>query len=192
MKKSIQNLFLGVAVVFFASCGSTSQTAFQKRKYYDFKRGDIEVALKPPVTKESRSPELQNSSPVSVKEDVIGSARKISNSPIITLAISNKKMKRALIKRVNNSFLSEEVNTTVIEKVEAEKINVINSHNNLQSISSEADLILLVIISIFLPPLAVYLKEGSITTNFWIDLLLTLLFWVPGIIFALLVVGNII
>lgn len=47
---------------------------------------------------------------------------------------------------------------------------------------------LLVVLSIFIPPLAVYLYEDAITNNFWIDLLLTLFFWIPGIIYALLVV----
>lgn len=45
----------------------------------------------------------------------------------------------------------------------------------------------LIILSIFLPPLAVFLFDDGITTNFWIDLILTILGWLPGIIFALLV-----
>lgn len=48
--------------------------------------------------------------------------------------------------------------------------------------------ILLVILAILLPPLAVYLHEGEINTKFWIDLVLTLIFWVPGVIYALVVV----
>ena len=47
---------------------------------------------------------------------------------------------------------------------------------------------LLVILAILLPPLAVYLHQGEINTKFWISLLLTLLFFLPGIIYALLVV----
>lgn len=48
--------------------------------------------------------------------------------------------------------------------------------------------ILLVILAILLPPLAVYLHQGEINTKFWISLVLTLLFFVPGIIYALIVV----
>ena len=54
--------------------------------------------------------------------------------------------------------------------------------------AAETDQVLLVILAILLPPLAVYLKEGEITSRFWISVLLTLLFWLPGVIFALLVV----
>ena len=51
--------------------------------------------------------------------------------------------------------------------------------------------LLLAILSILLPPLAVYLYEGEITSHFWISLILTLLFWLPGIIYALIIIfGN--
>lgn len=48
--------------------------------------------------------------------------------------------------------------------------------------------LLLVILAILLPPLAVYLHEGVINNRFWISLLLTLLFWLPGVIYALVVI----
>jgi uncharacterized membrane protein YqaE (UPF0057 family) len=47
---------------------------------------------------------------------------------------------------------------------------------------------LLIVLAILLPPLAVYLHEGVINNKFWIDLLLTLLFFLPGVIYALVVV----
>jgi uncharacterized membrane protein YqaE (UPF0057 family) len=51
--------------------------------------------------------------------------------------------------------------------------------------------LLLVILAILLPPLAVYLHEGEINNRFWISLLLTLLFWLPGVIYALIIIlGN--
>ena len=48
--------------------------------------------------------------------------------------------------------------------------------------------LLLVILALLLPPLAVYLHEGVINKRFWISLLLTLLFFVPGVIYALVVI----
>lgn len=48
--------------------------------------------------------------------------------------------------------------------------------------------ILLVILALILPPLAVYLHEGAVNGKFWLSLLLTLLFWIPGVIYALIVV----
>ncbi|MBS1513246.1 MAG: YqaE/Pmp3 family membrane protein [Bacteroidetes bacterium] len=51
--------------------------------------------------------------------------------------------------------------------------------------------LLLVIITILIPPLGVFLHEGEINGKFWLDLLLTLLFYLPGLIYALIVIfGN--
>jgi uncharacterized membrane protein YqaE (UPF0057 family) len=44
-----------------------------------------------------------------------------------------------------------------------------------------------VILSVLLPPLAVFLRFG-IGRLFWIDLLLTIVAWIPGVIFALVTV----
>ena len=50
---------------------------------------------------------------------------------------------------------------------------------------------LAIIFAILIPPLGVYLYQNAITTKFWISLVLTLLFWLPGAIYSLLVVtGN--
>jgi uncharacterized membrane protein YqaE (UPF0057 family) len=52
----------------------------------------------------------------------------------------------------------------------------------------DTNTLLLVILAILLPPLAVYLHQGEINTKFWISLILTLLFWLPGVIYALIVI----
>jgi uncharacterized membrane protein YqaE (UPF0057 family) len=44
-----------------------------------------------------------------------------------------------------------------------------------------------VIAAILLPPLGIFLARG-LGLEFWIGTLLTILFWVPGIVFALAVV----
>lgn len=50
------------------------------------------------------------------------------------------------------------------------------------------DKTLQIIFAILIPPLGVYLHEGVINKKFWIDLLLTILFFLPGMIYALVVV----
>lgn len=56
----------------------------------------------------------------------------------------------------------------------------------------ETSKVLLVILAIILPPLAVYLHQGEINSKFWISLVLTILFFVPGVIYSLLVVLDVI
>jgi uncharacterized membrane protein YqaE (UPF0057 family) len=54
--------------------------------------------------------------------------------------------------------------------------------------SSQADEILLIILAIFIPPLAVYLFEGRWTSRCTLNLILTLLCGIPGIIHAFIVI----
>lgn len=60
---------------------------------------------------------------------------------------------------------------------------------NIDENNSVDNTLLLVIIAILIPFLAVGLYEG-ITTRFWISLLLTLLFYIPGMVYAILVVTG--
>ncbi|HWI86942.1 MAG TPA: YqaE/Pmp3 family membrane protein [Sphingomonas sp.] len=41
-----------------------------------------------------------------------------------------------------------------------------------------------VVAAILLPPLGIYLARG-LGTEFWVGTLLTILFWIPGVVFAL-------
>lgn len=54
--------------------------------------------------------------------------------------------------------------------------------------AADTNTLLLVILALFIPPLAVFLHQGEINTKFWISLLLTLLFFLPGVIYSLIVV----
>jgi uncharacterized membrane protein YqaE (UPF0057 family) len=58
----------------------------------------------------------------------------------------------------------------------------------MSSSASSADL-LRVLISVLLPPLGVFLQEG-IGTQFWINLLLTLLGYVPGLVHAIWIIAR--
>lgn len=61
----------------------------------------------------------------------------------------------------------------------------------LRSDDDGTNTILLVILALFIPFLAVYLHQKEINSKFWISLLLTLLFFLPGVIYAILVItGN--
>ncbi len=55
------------------------------------------------------------------------------------------------------------------------------------STEAPANKLLLVILAILLPPLAVGLNSG-IGKSFVINVILTILFWIPGVIHALIVI----
>jgi uncharacterized membrane protein YqaE (UPF0057 family) len=52
--------------------------------------------------------------------------------------------------------------------------------------------VLLTIVTILIPPLGVFLHQGEINSKFWISLVLTILFYVPGLIYSLLVIFDVI
>jgi uncharacterized membrane protein YqaE (UPF0057 family) len=56
------------------------------------------------------------------------------------------------------------------------------------SSASTSDL-LRVLLSVLLPPLGVFLQEG-IGTQFWINVLLTLLGYVPGLVHAVWIIAR--
>ncbi|MFB6248042.1 MAG: YqaE/Pmp3 family membrane protein [Salinibacter sp.] len=56
------------------------------------------------------------------------------------------------------------------------------------SSASTADL-LRVVLSVFLPPLGVFLQEG-LGTQFWLNVLLTLLGYVPGLVHAIWMIAR--
>lgn len=58
----------------------------------------------------------------------------------------------------------------------------------MSSAGSSADL-LRVLVSVFLLPLGVFLQEG-IGTQFWINLLLTLMGYLPGLVHAIWIIAR--
>jgi uncharacterized membrane protein YqaE (UPF0057 family) len=78
------------------------------------------------------------------------------------------------------------------ERVSKVKTAIQQYKSNLKNDENIDDKKLLAIIfAILIPPVGVVLYENKVTTKFWISLLLSLIFWLPGMIYSLLVVtGN--
>jgi uncharacterized membrane protein YqaE (UPF0057 family) len=112
----------------------------------------------------------------------------------ITPPTESKSVTEIPKKVVSNSKANIESNNQAIKesnnKVIAPTIRNSNStsHSVANDENSDTDLVILVILAILLPPLAVFLKEGSWNSRCWIDLILCLLFFIPGVIYALLIV----
>ena len=54
----------------------------------------------------------------------------------------------------------------------------------------DSNKILQIILCFFVPPLAVYVKNGKIDNTFWLNVILTLLGGIPGFVHGLYVVLN--
>ena len=125
---------------------------------------------------------VSNESFTAVESDLTKPELKISE--IGNQAITQKK----------NSFSTQQLETfpkTILPSKElkgnerkAIKKEIKAEFKKLKNNETEVNTLLLVIIAILLPPVAVALVDGF-TGPFWLSILLTLLFYLPGLIYAL-------
>jgi uncharacterized membrane protein YqaE (UPF0057 family) len=110
------------------------------------------------------------------------------NTPSSVFVASHKKQNIVLNEKpvaVENT----RVNNTNTEKLFTKKD--LRKELRKSKFSGDDKMVLYVILSIILPPLAVYLQR-DLGKDFWINLILTLLFIVPGIVHALLITFDVI
>ena len=190
MKKMILGtVAIFVASLFLVSCSSESDVlgSFSKRKYLkNFKEKKVKYEDK------VEDVELASVKQVQVEDLMINKSVELTavENNIEPIVFSKKEQKIA-IKSVKKEMRDwNKYNRTVKENflVYNNKAGeMYDAFNKVTVNSRQVDDVVLIILGIFIPPLAVYLYEGTVTANFWVDLLLTLLFWIPGIVFAMLV-----
>lgn len=194
MKKilvGLVSLFLGSMLMVSCSSENEMMSQFSKRKYLkNFK--DKNVKHKDVIK------EIDNSIDYAVASDEYASTEieptQSSLDEIIvednSVMIELNEEKTKQIESVNSYPKDYSQWNGYNRKMDFSKMEVNLSTENIRHnkvSSNQADAVVLIILSIFIPPLAVFLYEDSITNNFWVDLILTLLFWLPGMIFAFLV-----
>jgi uncharacterized membrane protein YqaE (UPF0057 family) len=92
------------------------------------------------------------------------------------------------LSRVDKKMRMRQVKAVLKDYKAQKKAYAKSTEDNPAPAQPSTNTLLLVILAILLPPLAVALHEGGINGKFWLSLLLTLLFWIPGVIYALIVV----
>ncbi|MFN3402810.1 MAG: YqaE/Pmp3 family membrane protein [Cytophagaceae bacterium] len=177
MRKSITKIAMAlVAIVLVTSCG--------KKELYFF-------SYHPETIKKKQA----NESPVNFSnEELSASVEKETNVKYqnVTDLLDDNTNVNNILPNVNNSnhkVESPEVhNSEPVSLSKKEVRKAIKELKKEKSVNKEdradTNTLLLVIIAILLPPLAVALVDG-ITGPFWLSLILTLLFYVPGLIYAL-------
>lgn len=192
MKKIILGT-LGVFVgsILLLSCSSQSDvlSSFSKRKYLkNFKENKKSYE----VNIEEQTAQVEEIKPQEVISETTSPTTSIIEENNITLTqetidLATVSTPKKVIKQIEKEYRNWDKFNRNYESellVSKEQYNNLNLSKN----SARVDDIVLAILAIFIPPLAVYLFDDAITANFWVDLLLTFLFWLPGIIFAFLVI----
>jgi uncharacterized membrane protein YqaE (UPF0057 family) len=96
----------------------------------------------------------------------------------------NRKAMRQAVNELHKELKQQSQSTSPMQLFSG---NTNKAHAELGN-ANEPDKVLLVILAFFLPPLAVYLYEGSWTKRCTTNLILTLLCGLPGLIHALIVI----
>lgn len=105
----------------------------------------------------------------------------VAKEPVLDDAVTMDAMREfKSLSRVERKMRLSNAKKAIKEYKEAKKSGTASD--------TSTNTLLLVILAILLPPLAVALHEGGINTKFWISLLLTLCFWIPGVIYALILI----
>jgi uncharacterized membrane protein YqaE (UPF0057 family) len=203
----MKKIIIGLSLIFigshlFMSCSSENAVVsqFSKRKYL----------------KNFKENKLNNNDKIKQRENTyeLAEIESKSNEEIMLTASITEEINLSTTITENNELASTvETSTEIIEKEAFETLKSKSDYNwnsynrtidfsemnnankvftgenivqhNLQS--KQVHDLVLILCGLFIPPLGVFLYEGAITNNFWLDLLLTFFFWFPGVIFAFLV-----
>jgi uncharacterized membrane protein YqaE (UPF0057 family) len=185
------NFALLALIIVLGSCSKSNQTAFHKRKYQPFfakakgakldkpkelelvARESFEVASKQTTKVENTSADQSETQPSQVAAE---SMQKPSIKTKLMLKSLSKKLNTEVENPISESTLSD------YKGIEQD----VNSETLPVSIDSDEMLVLMLILSI-IPPLAVFLLFGF-KLEFWLSLLLTIILWLPGFIYAVYLV----
>lgn len=187
MKKSLQITFIGLGLIGLTISCSKKDVSVSKKipakivsmeKHADIKENWTFTKQEPAVKVENSIENRKNVSTTSAVLCENTSSEQISIADIKE-TLRELKTKTTIVERKELFQLVKEAKKNPSEQ------NVSRAKNLLQEKAVSDNTLLLVIVAIFIPPLAVYLLNNSITDQFWIDLILTLLFFIPGMIYAL-------
>ncbi len=189
MKKILTHTTLfALAVILFASCSNSSKLAFNKRHYRSGNFHDVipknqtaantsvatlplranKISAATLIAKSTVKPTETVSRLVPVQKNEIKKAKQIYTPSVANTITTNQNM--LLLNANKNVYAGYE-----------------EDHEHHVVVDADVSFVVIVLCAIFIPPLGVALAYG-IDSYFWIDLILTLLFFFPGMIFALIVV----
>lgn len=189
MKKIIAFVALAVLV---SSCGN--KMTLMKRHYtkgFYFHHSD-KVKQQDEASAERMKAEKMPTIKMYVSEQKKDLAVLASVSSSATETSAKHSLQGNLAKKVNEGH---SVHARTISFVLKQKTNVLKEMDARKSGGGDANLLVMVILALFpfINLIAIYLHDGkAVTTNFWVCLILDILFFLPGIIFALLVVLDVV
>ncbi len=178
-------LFVGSQLMVSCTSNNTVLSQFSKRKYLKkFKKTNVKYDSKL-ANYELAANTNNNLKLASFKMNEIEANDDANLVLDANLGLTQTK-KHNVLPKINVNWRKYNRKLNLVDFTKSLSNNKFLKHQS-KTQASRVDDVVLIILGIFIPPLAVFLYEGSITNNFWVDLILSLLFWFPGMIFAFLV-----
>jgi uncharacterized membrane protein YqaE (UPF0057 family) len=184
------------AAFIFSSCSTTDGLTIEKRRYRDGyyvaknKRNDNKAEEKQVVlSRETITP--QQAAALEQKavqpEALKGEVQPVAEQT--TPAVQSAPATAATVKAVTETK-KEVASVTKKEVREAAKTAVKQAKKDPKKSADDVPDVVIILLCIFLSPLAVYLIKGDIDNDFWINLVLWILCGIPGIIHAFIVYSR--
>ncbi len=198
-------LFLS-AVIFLSAC--SNKIGLQKRKYNKgFYVSTSKDKSSSEINKNNKVAKLDSKKVASVNnKNLNGNEIVVNPNPVYTsIHIENTKIAQPKSNHFNKSTIAKDLavkgdalasaHMKNHETQRLHKTREFKAMPNAMASGGDTNLIVLVILCLFpfINLIAIYLKDSKkITLNFWLTLIFDLLFFIPGIIFALLVVLDVV
>lgn len=214
MKKSSLVIMLLCSCLLLSSCSRLSDISITKRHYRSgyyvdlggsHKQNKTKHRASATVTTEAKTTEITTTAPVTataipsasdeLKENsAVAPEKTISEASPVLVTATIKEKKQSPKKVSDNVYASSQDLSDITMEIQATllknsiAVNTSKENNIISSSASSSGASvpqwLLIVFAIILPPLAIGLMYGIID-KFWISCLLTLLFWIPGVIYAI-------
>lgn len=197
MKKNV--LFLSLALIILASCGIMTNNDFASRKYTHFRKGEVAVKTSEKAkqtTSSSKNNDVAIEEKTNITEQTGSTTETKENQQVATKSSSKvfnykSETKNSEVNQNTTSFkVSKPSIKSVLKKLDSKK----------QTTGDDGTMtIILIILALFIPPLAVLIAVG-LKTPFWLNLLLCILaggfgfglgmpyLWLVAVIHAIIVV----
>lgn len=197
MKKVLFLFNIAIAVTILNSCSSLNGVFYDGGLIKKRNAGKDVAEISEKVTYNNI---ISSNRSVDVSKDLINKndfTRRENNYDLATtsdevvFAAAETKKERVNV-RPNSSLVSNSLYSKKSKDYSFSKTTIsqkdFSYRQNTKSATDDVDKIVIIILCFFIPPLAVYLYEGSWTSRCTLNLILTLLCGLPGVIHALLVV----
>ncbi|MEJ8802293.1 YqaE/Pmp3 family membrane protein [Pontibacter sp. H249] len=197
--RSLLNLaFLLIAGQLFFACNSA--------KYYEFAGHKADayntIKAKPAQAEQDKAPSLSEIALEAADEKAEKAAAEPAleaNVEVAAVVTPKKTVKANIVKEAATAEVKTVTEAEALEMAKERMANMTKAEKKelkkelkeaiRQDRGGSRTSIVEIVLAVILPPLAVFLHDG-IGTSFWINIILTLLFFIPGIIHALLVVTD--